>query len=217
MGMIQKVGNWVPYELKPKDVEHHFFMNGQAIIHGDKIMLCIWWDQLGVVYYELQQPNERITGENGGVLVVDGFDGEAALMGLLGSVVPARISSQSAHHCWRSPLPHALALIQRDFGCVLGVQQTKQLPHVAKVDLRKIRRASWQGKQFNLAIDEEPLDNAGHVWSRNILLKIWLWASPESKEGQLAPTPRICSVGCLKYQQYVLEECESDILYRPIP
>ncbi|GFX12507.1 hypothetical protein TNCV_2930011 [Trichonephila clavipes] len=48
------------------------------------------------------------------------------------SVVPARISSR---HCWRSPLPHALALIQRDFGCVLGVQQTKQLPHVAKVDL----------------------------------------------------------------------------------
>ncbi|GFV85734.1 hypothetical protein TNCV_2003541 [Trichonephila clavipes] len=36
---------------------------------------------------------------------------------------------------WRSPLPHASALIQRDFGCVLGVQQTKQLPHVAKVDL----------------------------------------------------------------------------------
>ncbi|UYV75330.1 hypothetical protein LAZ67_12003569 [Cordylochernes scorpioides] len=26
-------------------------------------MLCIWWDQLGVVYYELLQPNERITGK----------------------------------------------------------------------------------------------------------------------------------------------------------
>ena len=24
-------------------------------------MLCIWWDQLGVVYYELLQPNETIT------------------------------------------------------------------------------------------------------------------------------------------------------------
>ncbi|GFW18291.1 hypothetical protein TNCV_4008301 [Trichonephila clavipes] len=43
--------------------------------------------------------------------------------------LPARISSHSSHHCWRSPLPHASALIQRDFGCVLGVQQTKQLPH----------------------------------------------------------------------------------------
>ncbi|GFX53292.1 hypothetical protein TNCV_362851 [Trichonephila clavipes] len=34
------------------------------------------------------------------------------------------------HRC-----PHTSALIQRDFGCVLGVQQTKQLPHVVKVDL----------------------------------------------------------------------------------
>ncbi|GFW88138.1 HTH_48 domain-containing protein [Trichonephila clavipes] len=50
-------------------------------------------------------------------------------------VVPARISSQSSSHCWRSPLPHASVLIERGFGCVLGVQQTKQLPHVAKVDL----------------------------------------------------------------------------------
>ncbi|UYV69576.1 hypothetical protein LAZ67_6004006 [Cordylochernes scorpioides] len=33
-------------------------------IHAEKIMLCIWWDQLGVVYYELLQPNERITGEH---------------------------------------------------------------------------------------------------------------------------------------------------------
>ncbi|GFY22065.1 hypothetical protein TNCV_3297091 [Trichonephila clavipes] len=50
-------------------------------------------------------------------------------------VASARISSQSSRHCRRSPLPHASALIQRDFGCVLGVQQTKQLPHVAKVHL----------------------------------------------------------------------------------
>lgn len=26
-------------------------------------MLCIWWDQVGVVYYELLNPNETITGE----------------------------------------------------------------------------------------------------------------------------------------------------------
>ncbi|GFU25639.1 uncharacterized protein TNCV_3622021 [Trichonephila clavipes] len=50
-------------------------------------------------------------------------------------VAPAGISSQSSRHYWRSPLPHASALIQKDFGCVLGVQQTKQLPHVVKVDL----------------------------------------------------------------------------------
>ncbi|GFY02123.1 uncharacterized protein TNCV_5099841 [Trichonephila clavipes] len=36
---------------------------------------------------------------------------------------------------------------------------------------RKIRRASRPEKQFNLVIDEEPLDNASHVWSRIILLK----------------------------------------------
>ena len=30
---------------------------------GKKLMLCIWWDQLGVVYYELLQPNETITAE----------------------------------------------------------------------------------------------------------------------------------------------------------
>ena len=27
-----------------------------------KLMLYIWWDQLGVVYYELLKPNETITG-----------------------------------------------------------------------------------------------------------------------------------------------------------
>ena len=26
-------------------------------------MLCIWWDQVGVVYYKLLKPNETITGE----------------------------------------------------------------------------------------------------------------------------------------------------------
>ncbi|GFS75380.1 uncharacterized protein TNCV_2967771 [Trichonephila clavipes] len=36
---------------------------------------------------------------------------------------------------------------------------------------RKIRRSSRPGKQFNLVIDEEPLDSACHVWSRIILLK----------------------------------------------
>ncbi|GFS70928.1 hypothetical protein TNCV_2719971 [Trichonephila clavipes] len=47
-------------------------------------------------------------------------------------------------------------------------------------------------------------------------IEIWLWPSPEGKEGQLTPTPRRCSAGCLKYRQCVLEECKSDIQYRPI-
>jgi len=28
-------------------------------IHGSKIMLCIWWDQKGLVYYELLKPGDR--------------------------------------------------------------------------------------------------------------------------------------------------------------
>ena len=32
-------------------------------IHGAKVILCIWWDQLGVVYYELLKPSETITGD----------------------------------------------------------------------------------------------------------------------------------------------------------
>lgn len=31
-------------------------------IHGSKVMLCIWWDSKGVVYYELLKPNETIDG-----------------------------------------------------------------------------------------------------------------------------------------------------------
>ncbi|UYV68430.1 hypothetical protein LAZ67_5004295 [Cordylochernes scorpioides] len=108
MGMMQKQGNWVPYELKPGNIERRictcelllkrqnrkvFFASnrdgGRKVdslrrpkcrkssvkpghaststakpnIHGKKLMLCIWWDQLGVIYYELLQPNETITGE----------------------------------------------------------------------------------------------------------------------------------------------------------
>ncbi|GFW29934.1 hypothetical protein TNCV_4999741 [Trichonephila clavipes] len=48
-------------------------------------------------------------------------------------------------------------------------------------------------------------------------VEIWLWPSPEVNEGQLAPTPRRCSAGCLKYRQCVLQECQSDIQYHPIP
>lgn len=108
MGMIHKQGNWVPHELKPRDVERRFLISqlllerqrrkgflhrivtgdekwvlydnpkhqkswglpGHAStstprpnIHGMKLLLCIWWDQLGVVYYELLKPGETITGE----------------------------------------------------------------------------------------------------------------------------------------------------------
>lgn len=30
-------------------------------IHGKKALLCIWWDQRGILYYELLQPGETVT------------------------------------------------------------------------------------------------------------------------------------------------------------
>lgn len=112
MGMVQKQGNWVPYELKPRDVEKRFFISGLLLerqqrkgflhrvvtgdekwihydnpkkrkyyarpgeslpstststpksnIHGLKVMVCVWWDQTGIVYYELLKPGETINGE----------------------------------------------------------------------------------------------------------------------------------------------------------
>lgn len=32
-------------------------------IHCQKVMLCIWWDQKGVVYYELLDPSETVTAD----------------------------------------------------------------------------------------------------------------------------------------------------------
>ena len=32
-------------------------------IHGAKVMLCIWWDQKSVLYYEMLKPGETINGE----------------------------------------------------------------------------------------------------------------------------------------------------------
>lgn len=32
-------------------------------IHGKKVMLCVWWDQKGIIYYELLQPKQTITAD----------------------------------------------------------------------------------------------------------------------------------------------------------
>ena len=42
---------------------HASLSSAKPNIHGTKLMLCIWWNQLGVVYYGLLKPNETITGE----------------------------------------------------------------------------------------------------------------------------------------------------------
>jgi len=31
--------------------------------YGRKIMLCVWWDQKGVIYYELLKPGETVNTE----------------------------------------------------------------------------------------------------------------------------------------------------------
>ena len=107
-GYIQKQGNWVLHELKPRDVEGRFCMSEMLLerhkkksflrrivtgdekwihhdnpkrkksyvkpgqpakstanpnIHGAKVILCIWWDQKGVLYYELLKPGETINGK----------------------------------------------------------------------------------------------------------------------------------------------------------
>ena len=32
-------------------------------IHGDKVMLCVWWDWKGILYYELLQQRQTVTAE----------------------------------------------------------------------------------------------------------------------------------------------------------
>ena len=45
---------------------HASSLTARSNIHGTKVMLCILWDQLGVVYYELLKPIETITGNRYG-------------------------------------------------------------------------------------------------------------------------------------------------------
>ena len=90
--MVQKLSYWVPHELTERqrhsilhrivtgDEKWIHYDNPKRLkawvktgepgpstpkrnIHGSKVMLCIWWDQLGVVYNELLKPGQTITGE----------------------------------------------------------------------------------------------------------------------------------------------------------
>ena len=60
--------NWIHYD-NPKRTKswakpgHASTSTAKSNIHGKKLMLCIWWDHLRVIYYELLKPNENITAE----------------------------------------------------------------------------------------------------------------------------------------------------------
>ncbi|GFW05060.1 hypothetical protein TNCV_598541 [Trichonephila clavipes] len=105
-------------------------------------------------------------------------------------MIPARINVQSSRHCWRSPLLHASALIQRDFGCVIEVQQTRQLPHVAKVDLLE-REMKW-GRRMDMVDAWSPAEDSDlKVWD---LLSLCLSVSESGTSAEL-PHEVHCTFG----------------------
>lgn len=59
---------WVNY-VNPKNKKSYVDPGQQSTsvpkrdIHCQKLMLCIWWDQKGVVYYELLNPNKTVTAD----------------------------------------------------------------------------------------------------------------------------------------------------------
>ncbi|UYV66991.1 hypothetical protein LAZ67_4003585 [Cordylochernes scorpioides] len=59
---------WVHYDYPKRRATYGYpgrasSSTAKPSIHGGNIMLCIWWDRLGVAYYELLQLNEKITGQ----------------------------------------------------------------------------------------------------------------------------------------------------------
>ena len=58
---------WIHYDnpMRRKSWDkpgHASTSSAKTNIHGFNLFICIWWDQLCVVYYELLKSNETITG-----------------------------------------------------------------------------------------------------------------------------------------------------------
>ena len=98
---------WLDSDQKPlRDVKPD--------LHPKKIMLCIWWDMSGVIYFELLRNNEMITA--------DVFSQQLQRL----SEVPLRKRPTSAK--------------QKD---VIFLHDNSR-PHVAKLTQPKIERLGWE-------------------------------------------------------------------------
>ncbi|GFV90337.1 hypothetical protein TNCV_4380521 [Trichonephila clavipes] len=67
--------------------------------------------------------------------------------------------------------------------CFLSAKDPKSKPAIEAIQSGDRRRSF--GQYVARVVTHYPVEK-------------WLWPSPECKEGQLAPTPRRCSAGCLK-------------------
>jgi len=65
MGMIQKQGNWVPYELKLRDVERRFFTCEQLIQRQQRKIFCIGlWLEMRSGYSTTRRKNTMLSSIN---------------------------------------------------------------------------------------------------------------------------------------------------------
>jgi len=62
MGMIQKQRNWVPYEVKPRDIERRFFICEQLIKDNREKVFCIeLWLEMRSGGYSTTTPRRKNT------------------------------------------------------------------------------------------------------------------------------------------------------------
>ena len=107
-------------------------------IHGSKLMLCIWWDQVGVVYYELLQPIETI-----------GFE---ASVETIKSIHVYQFSSTSFYKMkfWYNNFTHIIFSLtyQRKFYLSLIIKTIKVIRYSWELDLY-YQKLLWENFTYN--------------------------------------------------------------------